>query len=262
MIVSIFVISIICLICVVAYAAKMLSVSGAVAAVIVGVCIFWGLDLSGLILLGSFFGTSSLLSIYKSKSKAALEEKLEKGSRRDWLQVIANGGIGALASLLYYSTNDPIWVLAFLTSIASATGDTWSSEIGPLSKSRPILVRSLKRVEPGTSGAISLLGTIGALAGILFIVICGYIFMSITIEMALIILFFGIVGNAIDTLLGAFLQRTYCCEICSIETEKRIHCEMKTKKVRGLSFLNNDGVNLLSSLLAPLFSLLTYPLIL
>jgi uncharacterized protein (TIGR00297 family) len=246
---------------IVANKGQSLSKSGAIAAIVVGTLIYQGLYLQGLLILGTFFCTSSFWSFYKSRLKKDLEEKHEKGSKRDWIQVFANGGVAALSSLLYYFTNDVIWIIAFLTSLASATGDTWSSEIGPLSKRPPLSVKSFKVVEAGTSGAISLLGTFSAILGVGVITIVGMFLLPITAKMAWIIFVFGILGNGIDTFLGAYFQRTYQCVVCSLETEKPSHCNRKARKISGSSLLNNDGVNFLAGLLAPIFAILTYQIL-
>jgi uncharacterized protein (TIGR00297 family) len=240
---------------------KSLSKSGAIAAVFVGTLIYLGFKIEGLIILGVFFGTSSFWSSYKSQLKKKLEDKLEKGSQRDWVQVAANGGCAAIFSLFYFLTNDLLWVIAFLTSIASATGDTWSSEIGPLSKRSPLSVKSFKVVEAGTSGAVSIIGTLSAILGVCFITLVGIFLLPITEKMAWIIFVFGILGNGIDTYLGAHVQRTYQCVICSFETEKPYHCEEKARKISGSALLNNDGVNFLSSALAPILAILTYQIL-
>lgn len=237
---------------------KSLTETGAIAAIIVGSSIYLGLGIDGLIILGIFFISSSLLSFYKGRQKEVIEEKLEKGSRRDYVQVIANGGIAAICSLLFIISNDDVWIIAYLTSIASATGDTWSSEIGPLSKRHPLSLKNFKTVEPGTSGAISLLGTVTAITGVGFITVIGFLLFPITLKMAWIIFIYGIVGNGIDTMLGAFLQRTYRCPSCHIITEKAIHCGTRTKMVSGITFINNDAVNLLSSFIAPVLAAFTY----
>jgi uncharacterized protein (TIGR00297 family) len=242
----------------IAYKLNSLTTSGAIAAILVGGSIYLGLGMKGFFILGVFFVSSSLISFVKNREKAGLEETLEKGSRRDYIQVMANGGIAAICSLFYIYSQDVIWIIAYLTSIASATGDTWSSEMGPLSKSKPISVKNFKKVPPGTSGAVSLLGTFSAIAGVGLITVLGYLFFPITWNIAWIIFIFGIVGNGIDTFLGAFLQRTFRCPICQIHTEKTYHCETKTKKVSGMTMMNNDTVNLLSGFISPVFAVLTY----
>jgi uncharacterized protein (TIGR00297 family) len=238
-----------------------LSNSGTIAAFLVGALIYLGFGSSGLSILGVFFGTSSYLSYYKKQQKHQMEEKLEKGSRRDWLQVFANGGIAAVCGLIYYVTNDKIWVMAFLTSLACATGDTWSSEIGPLSKTRPISVKSFRYVSAGTSGAISALGTVSAMLGVLLITLIGVSLFSISVKMACFILLFGILGNGVDTYLGAYVQRRYQCIICSLEIEKTVHCGKRAKKIGGFSLLTNDGVNFFATFISPLFAILIYQLL-
>ena len=51
------------------------------------------------VLLLAFFISSSLLSRAFAASKFVLAEKFAKGSRRDYGQVLANGGLGALLAL-------------------------------------------------------------------------------------------------------------------------------------------------------------------
>jgi uncharacterized protein (TIGR00297 family) len=262
MLMDLLIIFFIIIMAIVANKGQSLSKSGAIAAIVVGGLIYQGLYLQGLLILGTFFCTSSFWSFYKSKLKKDLEEKHEKGSKRDWIQVFANGGVAALSSFLYYFTNDVIWVIAFLTSLASATGDTWSSEIGPLSKRPPVSVKSFKVVEAGTSGAVSTLGTISAIVGVGVITIVGMYVLPITAKMAWIIFVFGILGNGIDTYLGAYFQRTYRCRVCSLDTEKPIHCNEKARKIGGSTLLNNDGVNFLAGLFAPIFAILTYQILL
>ncbi len=53
-----------------------------------------------------------------------------------------------------------------LAALVEATADTVSSEIGQAFGGRPVMVLSLKRVEVGTDGAVTLLGSgAGILAG-------------------------------------------------------------------------------------------------
>jgi len=56
-------------------------------------------------------------------------------------------------------------LLVTLGQFGCCLGDTLASELGILSKSRPILITTLKQVPAGTNGAMSFLGTIVSIAG-------------------------------------------------------------------------------------------------
>lgn len=240
------------------YKQRLLTSSGGIAAALVGSAVALGYSWRGFIVLGVFFFTSSFWSKYKHSKKIKVEQKHEKGSQRDWLQVVANGGIAAFASLMFYFDQNQLWVLAFAIAIASANSDTWASEIGTLSKERPFFLRTLKRSEKGTSGAVSLLGTNASLLGAMLIAIVVFLLFEISFQQLMFIFLFGFLGNVYDTLLGAYLQVSYICPICQSETEKKMHCDSPTKKIRGLAFLNNDAVNLLSGLLAVVTGIVCY----
>ncbi|OCA91111.1 hypothetical protein A8F94_04425 [Bacillus sp. FJAT-27225] len=229
---------------------RALTTSGAVAAIVCGLLIFAGTGAEGLILLGVFFVSSSLWSMFKSKSKALLEEKLAKGSRRDWRQVAANGGPATLCSLLFIFTGNDIWVICFASAIASSNSDTWASEIGPLSGKEPFSILTWRRAERGTSGAVSLLGTTAGVAGSAVIAIAAVLFFELEITTGLLIFIFGFLGNVMDTVLGAYAQAMYSCSVCGMETEKRYHCGHRTRKIKGIGFLDNDLVNFMSGILA------------
>ncbi|MGG3798125.1 DUF92 domain-containing protein [Metabacillus fastidiosus] len=229
---------------------RTLSLSGAVAAFIVGSIIYIGFSVKGLILLAVFFVSSSFFSKYKKEEKVSLNEIVAKGDRRDWLQVLANAGVPSLTSLLFVLTKDPVYILAFGTSIAAANSDTWASEIGVLSKSKPFMLLTLKRVEKGTSGAVSLLGTFAALGGAAIIAVSAWFLLPISFHEMIFILLFGFLGNIIDTILGNSFQNKYECTSCSKITERKVHCGSTGKKISRYSFLNNDFVNLLSIILA------------
>ncbi len=89
------------LIALLAWRSGSLSASGAWAAALTGGLIFGFGGLPWAILLLTFFISSSALSRAFSKRKASLAEKFSKGSRRDWGQVLANGGLGVLLAIGY-----------------------------------------------------------------------------------------------------------------------------------------------------------------
>jgi uncharacterized protein (TIGR00297 family) len=239
----------------VGYVLQSLTMSGAIAAILVGLAVFAGFGVKGLFLLGVFFATSSLWSKYKAAYKRNIEEKLAKGATRDWRQVVANGGAAALFSIFHALSHDISWLIGFTVCIASANSDTWASEIGALSKNDPVYIRTLKRIERGTSGAISLLGSIAAISASFLISFISFWLFHLDIFYCLIIFLFGFLGNVMDTLFGAFYQQLYVCRHCGIETEKRIHCQMMTKRIKGFAFMDNDMVNFVSGLLVAMFAM-------
>lgn len=251
-----FLFTFISVICVVGYYFKLLTKSGSLAAFFIGITVSIGFGLKGLLLLGFFFITSSLWSKFKRRKKLSIEHRHEKGSRRDWAQVVANGGSAAIFCLLYTVSPQQIWVYGFVISIAAANSDTWASEIGSLSKNNPIFIRSLRRTQAGTSGAISLLGTFAALCGAFSVALLSYyVFQLSAVEMFLIFVF-GFGGNLIDTFMGAFFQVVYQCRVCASEVEARTHCGMETGYKKGLLFMNNDVVNFSSGFLVAVIGIL------
>ena len=242
-----------------AYRLNALSRSGALAAFLLGISIVIGFGWKGLLLIGLFFSSSSMFSSYKKRVKQSVNKKLANGSRRNWAQVAANGGPAGISSLLYFiSDGSQIWLIAFIVSIAAATSDTWSSELGVLSKSDPIHLIGLKRCERGTSGAISLFGSMAGIAGSVFITVTADILFNLSLPTILMLSIFGFLGSIVDTLLGAILQVEYSCPVCSARTERKIHCNKLTVKRKGVNWINNEVVNLSSVVISSMLCIITW----
>lgn len=181
---------------------KWLTPGGVAASAAVGVAVVWGVGTPGLVLLVTFFVTGSVLTQLTGGA----------GGQRNVRQVLANGGVAAVAALL------GSWAGA-AAALAAATADTWATEIGSFSPTPPSLITTGETVPAGTSGAVSMIGTAGGIAGAVVIgVLAGALGpggwrVGMTTAAA------GIAGMMADSILGATLQ------------EKR-----------GL--LDNDGVNL------------------
>ncbi|KAA0549416.1 DUF92 domain-containing protein [Bacillus sp. BGMRC 2118] len=236
---------------------KALSLSGTIAAIFVGSSVVIGLQGEGLILLGLFFGTSSLLSKVKSNVKQSSLQIIEKGDTRDYGQVLANGLLPAVSCLIYAYTSDEGWIYIYAVSLAAATADTWASEIGTLSKRKPFHIFTFRRVPGGTSGAVSILGLFATVAGAGIIGAASILFFdSIKITHFLMIVLLGTVGSMIDTVLGATVQAKYICRQCGLHTEKKVHCGITTKQLSGITWMNNDAVNFTSIALAVILSVI------
>ncbi len=247
------------------YRREALNGGGVAGAVLLGTVIFgfggweWGM------LLITFFMLSSALSFYKRRTKHALAEKFAKGSRRDLGQALANGGMGALIALAAPFTESPLLFVAFVGTMATVNADTWATELGVLSPTPPRLITTGRRVEPGTSGGISALGTLATLSGGLSIGLAALLFLLLDgvwggsglaqlpaggpVALLVAATLGGLGGSFCDSLLGATAQIIYYSEGRQKETERRLDPDgTPNVPLRGWPWLDNDWVNFLSSL--------------
>ena len=231
-----------------AFRARSLSRSGAWGALLVGTVIFGLGGWRWAVLLLAFFISSSALTRTFARRKAALNEKFDKGGQRDIGQVLANGGIASIFAGLNFIFPHVTWTwLAFAASLAAVNADTWATELGVLNPSMPRLITSGKPVERGTSGGISVYGTLASLGGAALIaILAGWVspFGNFWLVTGVAILG-GLLGSLFDSLLGATVQAISHCPHCDKDTEKLpLHtCGTQTLQVRGWKWLNNDLVN-------------------
>ncbi len=237
------------IIAVLAYKAKSLDKSGAIAATVEGTLIFGLGGWEWAILLLAFFISSSALSKMFKARKKDLKEKFDKGSRRDAMQVIGNGGLASIFAALHHFFPEALWTwLGFAAALAAVNADTWATELGVLNPSQPRLITDLKQiVEKGTSGGISVMGTLASLAGSALIGILAGIFTPSGnfLSIFALITFAGLLGALFDSYLGATVQAIYHCPTCEKETERHPQhlCGTETRFKRGFRWLTNDWVN-------------------
>lgn len=241
-----------------AYRVHSLNKSGAFAAIVVGTIIFGLGGWQWAVLLLLFFTTSSALSRAFKKRKQGLNEKFSKGHERDAGQVFGNGGLATLFVLVHALYPESIigWV-GFAASLAAVNADTWATELGVLNPTPPRMITDVrKRVEKGTSGGVSLFGTLASLFGAAVIALPAAWFASDWSLLPLITLA-GLAGSLFDSLLGATVQAMYFCPTDQKETEKHpLHmCGTETVQIRGWKWLDNDWVNFACSLFAVLIAL-------
>lgn len=199
----------------------------------------------------TFFLTSSFISNINSKGKR--DESNNKLIPRNHYQVIANGGIAGFLALVNIFYDDKIIYYFFLASVCAVCSDTWSSEIGTLIKGNTYNILNLKSVEPGFSGGISLSGTLGGIVGSGLIAFSGFYLEDFNINIFVIIIASGILGNLLDSILGSFAQLKYTCPTCHKIIETSIHCGTETKYYKGLRWMDNNVVNFFTSLSGVLF---------
>ena len=194
-----------------------------------------------------FFVLSSLLSKMGQRRKKALKAVITNGSRRDIVQVFANGGIPMLLAVWWFYQPSQWLYAGYLASVAAATADTWETEIGFFSKWAPRNSVTLAKMESGASGGITLLGTLGGLLGSTVIAAVAYPFLPDPAILKWVIIA-GLVGSFIDSFLGATVQGLYQCDECGMTTETASHCNGPISLIRGTGYISNDVVNLLCTL--------------
>jgi len=195
-----------------------------------------------------FFILSTLLS------KIGPENLRQSKSGRNINQVFANGGVGLVLCVFNHFYKTELLYYMFLASIAAANSDTWATEIGKLSRARPKDIISGRNLSIGESGGITFIGILGSISGSFVIAAIGF-FLNINISYLIIVFISGFLGSFFDSILGSTLQsRFILIDGKTIKEEK----ETDSYHYSGLLSINNNSVNFLCTLSAPIFFILMY----
>ena len=238
-----------------ARAAHALSPSGAIAALVVGtlaVIAGW----SWAVVLIVFFVVSSALSHIKREAREArIGRIVEKGDERDAWQVLANGGVFVAGAVVATATSSPVWAAAAVGALAAAAADTWATEIGTLAGGLPRSIVSLRPLPAGTSGAVTVPGTLASVAGAAAVAAVAYLTGVATFPVAAFV--GGVIGSLADSLVGATIQERRWCDGCSESTERRVHaCGRSTRIVGGVPGARNDFVNVVCTVVGAIVAAL------
>jgi uncharacterized protein (TIGR00297 family) len=209
---------------------KKLTVPASLTAGLIAFLIFLGTGYTGIAMLGSFFVMGILATSHKKQQKAVIGEHQQE---RKTGQVLANGGAAAIVATLaiFDPAHAGIYTIMLAGSLASATADTLSSELGMVYGRNFYNVLTFRREPKGLDGVISQEGTLlGALGAMIIAAI--YVVAYGMDRNAIVIVMAGVLGNLIDSVLGAALERKH--------------------------YINNDTVNFLNTGFASLISLLLY----
>jgi len=212
---------------------KKLDAKAAVAAVVIGFVAWLGEGYTGIALLATFFVTGTLATSWKMRTKRQAGLAEQHRGQRTAAQVIANGGVAVMLSLLsfLFVQYQPLLLLMVASSLSSATADTVSSELGNLYGKKFYNIISFKKDIRGLNGVVSFEGTMIGVAGSSLIALVYAIQAGFTIHLLWIVIA-GTIGNLMDSVLGATLERKH--------------------------ILNNDAVNFLNTLTGALVGLMLY----
>ncbi|MDR7483079.1 MAG: DUF92 domain-containing protein [Armatimonadota bacterium] len=227
-----------------AWRLRWLTASGAVAAAAVGGAILGFGGWWAAAALAAFFFSGTALTRVGGHRKAQ-PEHLRGG--RDAGQVLGTAGVAAVAATLWGLgvLPDPtrgLLVPALLGALATAAADTWATEVGMLSRVPPRLITTWAYVPAGTSGGLTLVGTLAGVAGAVLVAAAGAgrdprLFTAAWIA--------GVLGMIVDSLLGATLQAAFR-RPDGVVTETP---GSGVATVRGLRWMTNSTVNAVATLL-------------
>ncbi|KAG7495471.1 transmembrane protein 19 [Solea senegalensis] len=247
--------------------------TGALAALLVGFVLTMA-NLSFFSSLMAFFITSSKLTRWGGAKKRKMDAEYKEGGQRNWVQVFCNGGVPTELALLYMIEVGPgeipvdfgkqysaSWMcLSLVGALACSAGDTWAAEVGPvLSQSQPRLITTWKEVPAGTNGGVTLVGLIASLLGGLTVGVAFFVTQLLTVSdlhMANpqwpIMVYGGVaglLGSMVDSFLGAHMQYSgFDASIGKVVS----HESATTRRICGKAILDNNAVNLFSSVLVAL----------
>lgn len=147
-----------------AYALGMVDRSGAAGGFVVGTIIYSCLGAPGFAVLALFVvGGSALTRLgYDRKRRSGTAEG--GGGRRGAKNALANCVVAVFCAALAALTGSAAFVAAFVASLGAAFADTAESEVGQLYGHTPRLITTMRKVPPGTDGAVSLPGTFAGFA--------------------------------------------------------------------------------------------------
>lgn len=165
------------------------------------------------VVLLSFFSIGTLSTKFRYELKADRGVAEENDGARGTGNVLGNSAISLLAVLGFAAAGDlpigaDLFRVAFAGSLATAMGDTLSSEIGGLFDT-PRLVTTGKHVSPGTDGAITWQGEFAGLVGAAIVGALSALLLSVSlpsVAVAGIVTAGGFAGMTADSLLGATIE--------------------------------------------------------
>lgn len=189
------------------FLARTVSVGGAVCGFVIGTVIYVALGWQGWVLLLVTFVAASVASRVGLGRKQRLGIAEARGGRRGAGNAIANTGAAAVAAMLAGLDVHPQAAhLAFVAALATAGSDTIASEIGKAYGRRTFSITRFSRVPPGTSGAMSLEGTVAGILGALALAAAGAALGIVPLTTLLPLVVGATAGSLLESGLGATLE--------------------------------------------------------
>jgi len=171
-------------------------------------CLSWQGWISVVIYL--LFGSLVTKIGYKFKAKKGIAEK--RGGKRGPENVWGSAATGLFFAIMIKLNfaNLIFYKIGFAASFAAKLADTFGSEIGKRFGKNTYLITSLRKVERGTEGGISIEGTIASFIGAIIMSLTMFALSIITTKYQLLIVSIsGFLATISESIIGAKFQEKY-----------------------------------------------------
>ena len=205
--------------------------------------LFGGYRLAVLVI--ALFAVAAVVTKVSSRLFSQKTNAPQKTARKS-IQILANSSVAVSFAIAYFFSGAKWLLFVAFVVIIEEFADSMSSDVGRLAKNPPVDILRFKRVPAGTSGGVSLLGTVTALVAAF---LAGLLALAFFKNPLLYVAISGVafLGTIVDSVLGSSLQGIFKCPVCGAITEKKVHCDVPTTLVKGFAAVDNSLVNFLSS---------------
>ncbi len=185
---------------------KLLTPTGILHSWALGVLVLGALGWTGFGVIFCYFALGSLVTRLGFKKKQAQGIAEARGGARGPANVWGSAAVAALCTLGYVYVPHPLWLVGYVSSLATKLADTTASEIGKAYGRTTYLITTLRPVAPGTEGAVSLEGTLAGVGGGLILGILALALGLIPGAVLPLVVLAALIATTIESWIGATLQ--------------------------------------------------------
>jgi len=196
----------------VSYALETASVAGMVTGVLLALITIVMGGYGWFAVLVAFYAVGSLATKFRYEQKHERGVAEDNDGARGTGNVLGNAAVAMVAVVAYAASHGghlwlpgELFALAFAGSLATATSDTLSSEIGGL-YDRPRLITTLEVVDPGTDGGVTWQGEVAGVAAATLVAGIAVAGIAVPPVAGAVVLLGGVAGMTVDSILGATLE--------------------------------------------------------
>lgn len=209
---------------------------------------FFGKGLVPILFIGILFLISTVVSVIGKKIEKIKGCGDSGHAARRAKQIVAVGLFAIIALILHHMTAIPVFYYMFFLALTEQIADSMASDIGRLTKRGTVNIVTLRPIEQGISGGVSLLGTCSALISSFALMTVPLMLGAVSFKVYVWIAVIAFVGTLVDSVAGALFQSLYECESCGSKVETAMHCGRPTKIIKGVAVIDNVAVNYIAGL--------------